>query len=223
MSDDHAAFLREWAADIRRNSGKSVDADRLDQIADILSPPVSGGQTPPPQAHVELLDRLEEIAKGQKAYHDQKQQEFPSPEDYLNEDGELKLPADIGPLLSQSSYNGRFSEADWWLSTIQKMKTEAGASPSQHLMGRWLPIEQADRTITNVEDFSEVGVILRTSDRYWVRDEDGRVYEAAWSEGKNGERDYWWDFEGESPVDPVEFMPHPLDPRFATSEGRDNG
>ncbi len=96
-------------------------------------------------------------------------------------------------------------------------------APEKHVMGRWLPIEQADRTITNVEDFSEVGVILRTSDRHWVRDEDGRVYEAAWSEGNNGERDYWWDFEGESPVDPVEFMPHPLDPRFATTEGKDNG
>lgn len=100
--------------------------------------------------------------------------------------------------------------------------TDKNPPPSTHVDGLWLPIEQADRTITNVEDFSEVGVILRTSDRYWVRDEDGRVYEAAWSEGNNGERDYWWDFEGESPVDPVEFMAHPLDPRWsalATTEG----
>lgn len=93
-------------------------------------------------------------------------------------------------------------------------------APAQQVGERWLPIEQADRTITNVEVFSEVGVILRTSDRYWVRDEDGRVYEAAWSEGSNSERDYWWDFEGESPVDPLEFMPHPLDPRFAATEFR---
>jgi hypothetical protein len=98
-----------------------------------------------------------------------------------------------------------------------------GEPKSFALSGRWLPIEQADKTITNVEDFSEVGIILRTSDRYWVRDEDGRVYEAAWSEGNNGERDYWWDFEGESPADPVEFMPHPLDPRFAATEGSNNG
>lgn len=45
------------------------------------------------------LDRLEETAKAQKAYHDAKQQEFPSLDDFLSEDGELHLPADIGPLL----------------------------------------------------------------------------------------------------------------------------
>lgn len=78
---------------------------------------------------------------------------------------------------------------------------------------RWLPIALADKTITDVQEFEEVGITIKTSDRYWVRDDDGRVYEAAWSEGRYG-RDYWWDFEGESPVDPVEFMPHPLDPRW---------
>lgn len=76
----------------------------------------------------------------------------------------------------------------------------------------WLPIEFADKTITQVQDFSEVGITLRNSDRYWVRDEDGRVYEASWTDDKVG---YWWDWEGESPVDPVEFMPHPLDPRWS--------
>jgi hypothetical protein len=93
-------------------------------------------------------------------------------------------------------------------------------APAQNSLPRWLLIAQADRTITNVEDFSEVGIMLRTSDRYWVRDEDGRVFEACWSEGED--HSYWWDFEGESPVDPVEFMPHPLDPRFTniTSEER---
>lgn len=126
-------------------------------------------------------------------------------------------------LIDDAAKSGR--DQDWGLSAISPagVETETPApspAPSTHVVGRWLPIAQADRTITNVEDFSEVGVILRTSDRYWVRDEDGRVYEAAWSEGNNGERDYWWDFEGESPVDPVEFMPHPLDPRFATTEGK---
>lgn len=82
---------------------------------------------------------------------------------------------------------------------------------------RWLPIALADKTITDVQEFEEVGITIKTSDRYWVRDEDGRVYEAAWSEGNYG-RDYWWDFEGESPVDPVEFMPHPLDPRWIDAE-----
>ncbi|OKP69609.1 hypothetical protein BTE77_27855 [Ensifer adhaerens] len=89
--------------------------------------------------------------------------------------------------------------------------------------GRWLPIAQADRTITDVQDFSEVGITLRNSDRYWVRDTDGRVYEASWTDDKDG---YWWDWEAESPVDPIEFMPHPLDPRFSalvSSPGKDGG
>lgn len=83
---------------------------------------------------------------------------------------------------------------------------------------RWLPIDQADRSIATVQSFPDVSVTLRNSYPVWVRDEDGRVYEAVWSEGH---ANYWWDLEGESPVDPVEFMPHPLDPRFAAaaSEG----
>ncbi|MGJ7039166.1 hypothetical protein J2Y63_002421 [Shinella sp. BE166] len=82
-------------------------------------------------------------------------------------------------------------------------------------IARWLPIVQADKTFTHVQDFAEVGITLRYSDRYWVRDEDGRLYEASWTEG---ERNYWWDWDGESPVDPVEFMPHPLDPRWGNAE-----
>lgn len=84
---------------------------------------------------VSPLDRLEEIATAQKAYHDRKQQEFPSLDDFLDEDGELHLPADIGPLLSQSSYNGRYSEADWWLSTIQKVKADASPAPQPKTAG----------------------------------------------------------------------------------------
>lgn len=103
------------------------------------------------------------------------------------------------------------------------LATVANQPPAPDVtVGRWLPIAQADRTVTNVEDFSEVGITLRTSDRYWVRDDDGHVYEAAWSEGEKSS--YWWDFEGESPVDPVEFMPHPLDPKYAAaSEGSSHG
>lgn len=29
----HANYLRDWAADIRKHNGRSVDADRLDDIA----------------------------------------------------------------------------------------------------------------------------------------------------------------------------------------------
>ena len=94
---------------------------------------------------------------------------------------------------------------------------EKAIPPQPHVVGTWLPIERADKTITDVQSFPEVGMTISMSDRYWVRDDDGRVYEAAWSEGEEG-RSYWWDFEGESPVDPVQFMPHPLDPRFASAE-----
>lgn len=38
-SDDDEDFLRRWAADIRASSGQSVDADRLDAIADRLAGP----------------------------------------------------------------------------------------------------------------------------------------------------------------------------------------
>lgn len=81
---------------------------------------------------------------------------------------------------------------------------------------RWLPIDKADRSIATVQAFPDVSITLRNSYPVWVRDDDGRVYEAVWSEGT---ANYWWDLEGESPVDPVEFMPHPLDPRFAAPKG----
>jgi len=74
----------------------------------------------------------------------------------------------------------------------------------------WRPISEADKSITFDETF-DIGdgksMTIRNSDHYWVRDADGRVYEATWSYHKGG---YWWDLEGESPVDPVEYMPHPL-------------
>ncbi len=81
--------------------------------------------------------------------------------------------------------------------------------PMQHAM--WRPISEADRSIATVQTFPDVSITLSNSYPVWVRDEDGRVYEAVWSEGT---ANYWWDLEGESPVDPVEFMPHPLDPRW---------
>ncbi|KAB2675875.1 hypothetical protein F9K85_13265 [Brucella tritici] len=74
----------------------------------------------------------------------------------------------------------------------------------------WRPISEADKSITFEHTF-DLGdgekMTIRNSDHYWVRDADGRVYEATWSDHKAG---YWWDLEGESPVDPVEYMPHPL-------------
>lgn len=112
---------------------------------------------------VGVPDRLEEIAKAQKAYHDQKQQEFPSLEDYLTEDGEVHLPADIGPLLSQSHYNGRYSEGDWWLSTIQKMKAEASTSPSQYVAPGWKWIAGALQERLKTLSTREIGKLTGTS------------------------------------------------------------
>jgi len=84
----------------------------------------------------------------------------------------------------------------------------------------WRPISEADKSITFEHTF-DLGdgekMTIRNSDHYWVRDADGRVYEATWSDHKAG---YWWDLEGESPVDPVEYMPHPLSlPSAPASEG----
>ncbi|KAA3518857.1 hypothetical protein GOZ96_04935 [Agrobacterium vitis] len=70
----------------------------------------------------------------------------------------------------------------------------------------WRPIAEADNGIAYIHDLGEMKI--GCSYPIWVRDPDGRVYEALWSD--NGKKAYWWDIEGESPVDPVEFMPHPL-------------
>ena len=88
---------------------------------------------------------------------------------------------------------------------------EAGAQGEADVLTHfWRPISEADKSIT-FEQTYDIGdgekMTIRNSDHYWVRDADGRVYEATWSDHKAG---YWWDLEGESPVDPVEYMPHPL-------------
>jgi hypothetical protein len=77
---------------------------------------------------------------------------------------------------------------------------------------RWLPIEKADKSIDFIIRIPGRINPINNSTEYWVRDDDGRVYRALWSD--NGEWAYWWDIEAESPVDPIEFMPHPLDPSF---------
>ncbi|WP_349506841.1 hypothetical protein [Agrobacterium pusense] len=85
--------------------------------------------------------------------------------------------------------------------------------PSSSAM--WLPISEADKSISHVHIVGD----MRIGNSYpvWVRDADGRVYEALWSDNEN--KAYWWDIEGESPVDPVEFMPHPLARLTITSTG----
>ncbi|PRD42357.1 hypothetical protein C5748_16315 [Phyllobacterium phragmitis] len=65
-----------------------------------------------------LLSELLAKVEAQKAYWNAKQRGLPSIEDYTDDEGEVSLPSDIGPLLEQASANGRYSAADWWLSTI---------------------------------------------------------------------------------------------------------
>ena len=97
------------------------------------------------------------------------------------------------------------------------METAVAAILAERERHQWFPIDQADRSIATVQAFPDVSITIRNSNPVWVRDDDGRTYEAVWTEGVNAS--YWWDLEGESPVDPVEFMPHPLDPRFHAPKG----
>ncbi|MUO84803.1 Lar family restriction alleviation protein [Agrobacterium vitis] len=78
---------------------------------------------------------------------------------------------------------------------------------SNPLFSGWLPIEEADNDIAYTHDLGEIKI--GCSYPIWVRDADGRIFSAIWSD--NGKKAYWWDIEGESPVDPVEFLPHPFD------------
>ena len=74
------------------------------------------------------------------------------------------------------------------------------------LPSAWRPISEADNGIAYINALGP----MRIGNSYpiWARDSDGRIFECLWAD--NGSRSYWWDIEGESPVDPVEFMPHPL-------------
>lgn len=94
--------------------------------------------------------------------------------------------------------------------------TKHEAQPKQEAISvpdGWRPIAEADKDIAYIHVLDAADMRIGGSYPIWARDADGRVYEALWSD--DGKRAYWWDIEGESPVDPVEFMPHPLDPRYA--------
>lgn len=90
-----------------------------------------------------------------------------------------------------------------------------GAAP---LGVQWLPIELADKSADRIYDLPGMPGPIANSEEYWCRDADGRVFQATWAD--DGKRAYWWDLDGESPVDPVEFMPHPLDHRFTPSKAK---
>lgn len=107
-----------------------------------------------------------------------------------------------------------------WRAMAAVAPDQTNAAQEEVLAQFWRPISEADKSITFEQTFDTgdgKSMTIRNSDHHWVRDADGRVYEATWSDHKGG---YWWDLEGESPVDPVEYMPHPLSlPSAPPSEG----
>ncbi|UVV66554.1 hypothetical protein [Brucella anthropi] len=122
-------------------------------------------------------------------------------------------PVDIANLAMMLQQRGERVVIDSETSSIIPDHADAGKVEGDgraDLERFWRPISEADKSIT-FEQTYDIGdgksMTIRNSDHYWVRDADGRVYEATWSDHKDG---YWWDLEGESPVDPVEYMPHPL-------------
>jgi hypothetical protein len=105
---------------VHRNSGNP--GTLFHDIVDIIEAPFIGCESPePPQSELmKALVTLAAKAVGQVNYWRNKQAEYPSLEDYIDEHGMLHLPEDIGPLLSGSSANGRYGEATWWLGAIRE-------------------------------------------------------------------------------------------------------
>ncbi|MCV9964168.1 hypothetical protein OIU34_19990 [Pararhizobium sp. BT-229] len=95
-------------------------------IVDLLEAPFAGKvySDPAKSALLKALETLGAKAAGQVEYWRRKQMEYPCLEDYFDEDGVLELPDEISPLLSQQNANGRYSEADWWLSTIRAVAAD---------------------------------------------------------------------------------------------------
>lgn len=75
--------------------------------------------TPPASAIREALEKLLTVAEKQKAYHNTKQHEFPSIEQCTDENGRLNPSQTLYALLQGEAYNGRYTEADWWVCTIR--------------------------------------------------------------------------------------------------------
>lgn len=100
----------------------------------------------------QILGQLEAKAADQRAYFDRKQMGLPGLEDYLDEDGYLTLPDDIGPLLDERVAHGRFCEADWWLATIQGLKEDLkdpAADEVASLRSLLKPFAESKVSITN--------------------------------------------------------------------------
>jgi hypothetical protein len=76
------------------------------------------------RGQMDVIETLEQKALDQRQYFDAKQLSLPGIEDLTDNDGQLKLPEDITPLLEERTAHGRFCEADWWLHTIQALKVD---------------------------------------------------------------------------------------------------
>lgn len=126
-----------YAIDRSISEGKASAEDLFSAIIDLLEAPFVDSPKMEPSASVlmKALEALGAKAVGQVEYWRRKQMEFPGLEDLTDDDGYLQLPADIGPLLSGRSANGRYSEADWWLSTIREAAGEVAKSESSERTG----------------------------------------------------------------------------------------
>jgi hypothetical protein len=118
---------------INRAQSRGDPAEKLfANIVDMLEAPfvgVTNGN--PSQANLmRALETLGAKAVGQVEYWHRKQMEYPCLDDYLDDDGDFQIPDDICPLLAQKSANGRYSEADWWLQTIQGVASDIAKSES---------------------------------------------------------------------------------------------
>ena len=75
-------------------------------------------------AALEVLHLLLAKAEEQKAYWFNRQQAERFPDEGVSEDGESYTSIGDDAALSAGRCNGRYSEADWWLSTIRGMIKE---------------------------------------------------------------------------------------------------
>ena len=112
---------------VRALAGGETDPAAL--VASIVSEAETGASvTVPDGPAAKALEILRAKAEAQREYWRLKQSEYPGVEDFTDEDGNLEVPHDIGPLLSGREANGRYSEADWWRSSIREV-SEAVVRP----------------------------------------------------------------------------------------------
>ena len=115
-----------------------------------------------------------------------------------------KAEAEIRRLCSEEQDYQRY------IDSVRHLRDDSGDRPpggpvDAPRSAEWLPIATAPRQCTIDRSLSH-DYYAWTTETLWVRDADGRVYEAWFVEVGN----YWWDADGEDDCNPVEWMPHPL-------------